>query len=74
MKHSAIFALACLASLITAVAADNVKAFPAPEKGMSRFVVTLHPEQNEADLKVEIVIGKTVLLEPSNRYFFATGR
>ncbi len=70
MSHSAIIALACLASLITALAADNMKAFPAPADGMSRFVVTLPAEANEGDLKVEVVIGKTVQLEPSNRYFF----
>ncbi len=70
MSHSAILALAFLASLITAVAADNMKAFPAPEQGMSRFVVTLPAEENEPDMKVEVVIGKTILLEPNNRYVF----
>jgi ecotin len=70
MNRVTITILACLASAAVADAADNMKAFPAPEKGMTRYVLALPKEENEANLKVELVIGKTVQLDPNNRYFF----
>ncbi len=51
-------------------AADLMKAFPPPEKGVVRYVLTLPEEENEANLKVELVMGKTVQLDPNNKYFF----
>ena len=48
-----------------------MKAFPAPGKGMTRYVLPLPKEENEDALKIELVIGKTVQLEPNNHYFFA---
>ncbi len=37
---------------------------------MTRFVLTLPKAEDESDRKIELVIGKTVPLEPNNRYFF----
>lgn len=51
-------------------AADNLKAFPAAEEGMTRHVVTLPQQPNEADFRVELMIGKTVKIDAANRYFF----
>lgn len=51
-------------------AADNLKAFPAAQEGMVRHVIDLPPQANEADFKVELMIGKTVKVDPANRYFF----
>lgn len=73
MNHSLTFALVGLASTIlirNAAAADNLRAFPAPDKGMWRYVVMLPTEENESNLKVELVIGKTIQAEPRNDYFF----
>lgn len=53
-----------------AFAADNLKAFPAAEEGMTRHVITLPPQADEADFRVELIIGKTVKTDPANRYFF----
>lgn len=54
-------------------AADNMKAFPPAEPGMVRHVLQLPPQAEESAFKVELIVGKTVQLEPGNRYFF-TGR
>lgn len=47
----------------------ELKAFPAPEQGMERFVVVL-PEKTrseEVDFKVELVPGKTMLTDGVNQ-------
>jgi ecotin len=48
-----------------------MKAFPPAEPGVKRYVLTLPKEEREADLKIEILVGKTVRLEAVNSYFFA---
>ena len=70
MKHILAPVLACLAMLGITEAADNMKAFPPASNGMTRYVITLPREDNEARLKVELLIGKTVRLDPGNHYFF----
>lgn len=63
--------LAVAALLTTSThAADHLKAFPKPEKGMSRHVLTLPKENDESILKLELVLGKTVETDLQNRYFF----
>jgi ecotin len=52
-------------------AADNLKAFPPAGPGMVRHVLQLPEQGDEASLKVELIVGKTVPLEAGNRYFFA---
>ena len=38
---------------------------------MVRYVLQLPKQDDEADFRVELLAGKTVELEPANRYFFA---
>ena len=56
---------------LTVHAADNMKAFPPPEKGMARYVLQLPKQADESDFKLELIVGKTVLLDEHNRYFFS---
>ena len=64
--------LLLLALLTTAAVAapDNMKAFPAAEEGMARFVIPVPKQDDEGAFKVEIIIGKTVTTDAQNRYFF----
>jgi ecotin len=64
-------ALLVLACISPACAADDMKAFPPAEPGMTRYVITLPKQDDEAALRVELIIGKTVKTDASNRYFFA---
>lgn len=59
----------CAANLSTA-AADDLKAFPAAEKGMVRYVLQLPKAEDESAFKVELIVGKTVRVDAGNRYFF----
>jgi ecotin len=63
-------ALAFFSMVLAAHAADTMQAFPPPEKGMTRFVLQLPKQDDEAAFKVELIVGKTVLLDERNRYFF----
>lgn len=63
-------ALALLAVVSMASAADNMQAFPPAGKGMTRFVLHLPEASNEADLKVELIVGKTVKTDAVNQHFF----
>lgn len=47
-------------------AADNMKAFPPAEAGMTRHVLQLPEEKDETALKVELIVGKTVSLDAGN--------
>ncbi|KAB2638779.1 MAG: proteinase inhibitor I4 serpin [Verrucomicrobia bacterium] len=67
MKHT-ITALLCAAGI--AAAADNMKAFPPAEEGMVRHVLSLPPQADEAALKVELSLGKMVMTDSVNHYFF----
>jgi ecotin len=51
-------------------AADNMKAFPPPGKGMVRHVLKLAKQKDESAFRVELIIGKTVRIDKKNRYFF----
>jgi ecotin len=53
-----------------AFAADNMKAFPPAEEGMTRYVIDLPRQDDETAFKVELVVGKTVRTDAENRYFF----
>ena len=66
----ALAALLLLALTVPASAADPLEAFPPPEKGMVRHVLRLPERGDEAALQVELIVGRTVLLDPQNRYFF----
>ena len=51
-------------------AADNMKAFPPAEEGMVRYVLQLTEKGDESLFRVELIVGKTVLIDESNQYFF----
>jgi ecotin len=51
-------------------AADPLRAFPTAGEGMSRHVIFLPTEKNEDLLKVQLMVGKIMKLDPQNRYFF----
>lgn len=51
-------------------AADNMKAFPPAEKGMTRHVLQLPAQSDESAYKVELIVGKEVETDERNRYFF----
>jgi ecotin len=63
-------ALALLSGLIPVHASDELRAFPSPAPGESRHVLTLPAKPDEPLFQVELIVGKKVLLDPGNRYFF----
>jgi len=65
-----ITALSLLAAMVSAQAADLIKAFPPTEEGMVRYVLQLPKQDNESFFMVELIVGKTVQVDEKNRYFF----
>jgi ecotin len=51
--------------------ADSLRGFPPAAHGVVRFVLELPAQADESLLKTELIVGKTVEIEPRNRYFFA---
>jgi len=70
MKAIPSLAMLAVLALSFAHAADNMKAFPPAEAGMTRYVITLPKQQDEMEFKVELIVGKAVKTDPVNRYFF----
>ncbi len=64
-------ALSLLSAVVSAQAADNMKAFPPAEAGMVRHVLQLPKQDDEYAFKVELIVGQTVKVDEGNRYFFA---
>ena len=71
LKHIALSITLLWSVTACASGNDNLKAFPAAEKGQLRYVLNLPEAADESALKVEIIVGKTELLDSSNRYFYA---
>ena len=69
-KVCSITVLSFFFAMISAQAADNMKAFPPAEKGMVRYVLQLPRQDDESVFRVELVVGKTVLVDEVNKYFF----
>ncbi|QDU91545.1 Ecotin precursor [Pirellulimonas nuda] len=70
---SAVFVAASfclLGAAAGALAADNMKAFPPAEEGMTRLVLKLPKQEDESAFKVELLVGKVVETDAANRYFF----
>ncbi len=65
-----IMVLSLLAAALSAHAGDNMSAFPPPEEGLVRYVLRLPQQDDESAFKVELIVGKTVLVDERNRYFF----
>jgi len=55
----------------TTQAADPLKAYPEAEEGMIRHVLQLEPKEDESILKIQLILGKHVKIDASNRYFFS---
>ena len=49
---------------------DPLEAFPAAEAGQTRHVIAVPPQEDEFAFKVEVFVGKTVEVDPHNRFFF----
>jgi ecotin len=64
------FAVVLILTSLSAFGADDLKAFPPAGKGMTRYVIRLPQEKDEAALKVELIVGKMVKTDARNRYFF----
>jgi len=62
--------LSLLFTVISAHAADIMKAFPPAEEGMARYVLKLPKQDDESIFKVELIVGKTIQVDEKNRYFF----
>jgi ecotin len=63
--------LLCLACPpFAAIAADDLKAFPPADAGMTRHVIALPPLPDESLARVELLVGRTEQLDAANRYFF----
>jgi len=60
---------AVLASL-PASAADPMQAFPPADAGMARFVIKLPARPDEADQRVELIVGRKAMVDERNRYFY----
>lgn len=72
MKMPAALALvlAAVVASTPARAADPLQAFPPPEPGMKRFVITVPKLADEDAARVELIVGKTVSVDEHNRYVF----
>ena len=63
-------ALWLLAVALCVYAGDNMIAFPPPEEGMIRYVLQLPKQDDESAFRVELIAGKTGLVDERNKYFF----
>lgn len=63
----------CLMFLLPALAqaGGNMKAFAPAAPGMTRHVLELPAADNEADLRVELMVGQVLELDERNHYFLA---
>lgn len=68
-KRSTLAVVLSLLCTVLISAADNLKAFPQPEKGMTRYVLQLPKQKDESGFRVELIVGKTVRIDKENRYF-----
>ncbi len=57
--------------LLPVSANEDLKAFPEAEEGYERHVIRLPQQENESDLRVALIVGKTLKLDSVNRYFFS---
>ena len=69
-KVLSITVLAFFSAVISAQAADIMKAFPPAEEGMVRYVLQLPKLEDESTARVELIVGKTVQVDEANTYFF----
>lgn len=70
MNHRLISCLLTVFAAIELRAESALKAFPPAEAGQVRYVINLPAERDERDLRVEIIVGRTVETDARNTYFF----
>jgi ecotin len=70
MRTIVSLALLTVASFSLVSAADDMKAFPPAEEGMTRHVIRLPKQEDETVFKVELIVRRTVRTDATNRYFF----
>lgn len=59
------------ASMVSPTEAEqNLQHYPEAEAGMVRYVFLPPPQEDESNFKLEIIAGKTVLLDEVNHYGF----
>lgn len=68
--YYSITALGLFFTVFSVHAGDIMKAFPPPDKGKVRYVLQLQKLDDESTYKVELIVGKTVLVDKKNQYFF----
>jgi len=61
-KICSLTALLILSVMISALAADNMNAFPPAGEGMVRHVLQLTKQDDESAYKVELIVGKAGIL------------
>lgn len=54
---------------VPALGADNMKAFPPADDGMTRHVIHLPKLDDESLAKVQLIVGKKVMVDTVNRHF-----
>ena len=80
LLRTALFPLLLAAAASAAAAAgpddpDRLKAFPPAKAGMTRFVIDLPTDRGEpGDLRVQLIVGKTILTDGVNNYSVGGGR
>jgi ecotin len=72
-KICSLTALLFFSAMLSALAADNMKAFPPAGEGMVRHVLQLPKQDDKSAYKMELIVGKMVQVDEGNRYFF-TGK
>ena len=70
LKVGSLSVLSILTAVMSAQAADIMKAFPPAEEGMVRYVLQVPKQDDESVFKVELMVGKTVAVDEVNTYFF----
>ena len=69
IKRCAVAVVLTLVTVVSAMAADNLKAFPPAGKGMVRYALQLPEQVDESAFRVELIVGRTVRIDKENRYF-----
>ena len=70
MKKFIIFVFLLAVIFLYASQTEYIDTFPRANSGMERFVLNLPEQENESDLKIELIIGKIVTTDKDNKYFF----
>lgn len=70
-KRCVVALVMIVVTAVSALAADNLKAFPPAGEGMVRYVLQLPEQADESAFRVELIVGKTVRIDTENRYFFS---